>query len=77
MRGDRRISLRLFLLLLLSGGLMGWMVLVVATYYFVRVDDNQWVQRNLDALTSISPAAGTPVPVKSADPAQSPPAPNR
>ena len=58
MRGDQRISLRLFLLLLFSGGLMGWMVLVITAYYFVRVDENQWVQRNIEAISNISPAAG-------------------
>ena len=58
MRGDKRISLRLFLLLLFSGGLMGWMVLVITAYYFVRVDENQWAQRNIDAITNIAPAAG-------------------
>jgi hypothetical protein len=58
MRGDKRISLRLFLLLLFSGGLMGWMVLVITAYYFVRMDDNQWVQRNIEAISNISPAAG-------------------
>jgi hypothetical protein len=58
MRGDKRISLRLFLLLLFSGGLMGWMVLVITAYYFVRVDDGQWAQRNIEAITNISPAAG-------------------
>jgi hypothetical protein len=59
MRGDKRISLRLFLLLLFSGGLMGWMVLVITAYYFVRVDENQWAQRNIEAISNISPAAGT------------------
>jgi hypothetical protein len=58
MRGDKRISLRLFLLLLFSGGLMGWMVLVITAYYFVRVDENQWAQRNIEAITKIAPAAG-------------------
>lgn len=58
MRGDRRISLRLFLLLLVSGGLMGWMVLVIAAYYFVRFDDDQWAQRNIEVISNISPAAG-------------------
>jgi hypothetical protein len=58
MRGDKRISLRLFLLLLFSGGLMGWMVLVITAYYFVRVDENQWAQRNIEAISNISPAAG-------------------
>lgn len=58
MRGDRRISVRLFLLLLVSGGLMGWMVLVITAYYFVRIDENQWVQRNIDVISNISPAAG-------------------
>lgn len=58
MRADGRISLRLFILLLLSGALMGWMVLVVAAYYFVRSDENQWVQRNMEVLSNISPAAG-------------------
>lgn len=58
MRGDRRISLRLFFLLLLSGGLMGWMVLVIAAYYFVRSDDTQWVQRNIESLSNIAPAGG-------------------
>lgn len=58
MRADRRISLRLFVLLLFSGALMGWMVLVVAAYYFVRSDEQQWVQRNMEALSNISPAAG-------------------
>jgi hypothetical protein len=58
MRGDKRISLRLFLLLLFSGGLMGWMVLVITAYYFVRVDDNQWARRNIESLTTIAPAAG-------------------
>jgi hypothetical protein len=58
MRGDKRISLRLFLLLLFSGGLMGWMVLVITAYYFVRVDESQWVQRNIEAISNISPAAG-------------------
>ncbi len=63
MRGDRRISLRLFFLLLVSGGLMGWMMLVIAAYYFVRSDDSQWVQRNFDSLSNIAPAAGsTPSP---------------
>lgn len=67
MRGDRRISLRLFFLLLLSGGLMGWMVLVIAAYYFVRSDDSQWVQRNMESLSNIAPAAGsTPAPTVSA-----------
>jgi hypothetical protein len=58
MRADRRISLRLFVLLLFSGALMGWMVLVVAAYYLVRSDDQQWVQRNIEVLSNISPAAG-------------------
>jgi hypothetical protein len=58
MRGDKRISLRLFLLLLFSGGLMGWMVLVITAYYFVRVDENQWAQRNIEAISNIAPAAG-------------------
>lgn len=58
MRGDKRISLRLFLLLLFSGGLMGWMVLVITAYYVVRTDENQWAQRNIEALTTIAPAAG-------------------
>ena len=58
MRGDKRISLRLFLLLLFSGGLMGWMVLVITAYYVVRTDENQWAQRNIDAITKIAPAAG-------------------
>jgi hypothetical protein len=69
MRGDKRISLRLFLLLLFSGGLMGWMVLVITAYYFVRVDDNQWVQRNIEAIPNISPAAG---PTQSNDSAAAP-----
>jgi hypothetical protein len=58
MRGDKRISLRLFLLLLFSGGLMGWMVLVITAYYVVRTDENQWAQRNIEAITNIAPAAG-------------------
>jgi hypothetical protein len=58
MRGDRRISLRLFLLLLVSGGLMGWMALVITAYYFVRSDENKWVQRNFETLSNVSPAAG-------------------
>ena len=62
MRGDRRISLRLFFLLLVSGGLMGWMVLVIAAYYFVRSDESNWVQRNLESLSNISPAAGSSTP---------------
>lgn len=37
---------------------MGWMVLVITAYYFVRVDENQWAQRNIDAITNIAPAAG-------------------
>ena len=67
MRGDRRISLRLFFLLLVSGGLMGWMVLVISAYYFVRSDESHWVQRNLESLSNISPAAGssTPTPASS------------
>jgi hypothetical protein len=73
MRGDKKISLRLFLLLLFSGGLMGWMVLVITAYYFVRTDENQWAQRNIEALSSISPAAGGP----SAQPSGTPPAPSR
>lgn len=76
MRGDRRISLRLFFLLLVSGGLMGWMVLVIAAYYFVRSDENQWVRRNMEALSNISPAAGsTPSPPASG--AEKPAAPTR
>jgi hypothetical protein len=59
MRGDRRISLRLFFLLLISGGLMGWMVLVITAYYLVRVEDDNWARRNLDTITNIAPAAGT------------------
>jgi len=62
MRGDRRISLRLFFLLLVSGGLMGWMMLVITAYYFVRSDDSQWVKRNLEPLTQIAPAAGSSTP---------------
>jgi len=58
MRGDKRISLRLFLLLLFSGGLMGWMVLVITAYYVVRTDENQWAQRNIEAISNIAPAAG-------------------
>jgi hypothetical protein len=58
MRGDKRISLRLFMLLLVSGGLMGWMVLVITAYYFVRTDENQWAQRNIEAISNIAPAAG-------------------
>jgi hypothetical protein len=58
MRGDRRISLRLFFLLLISGGLMGWMVLVITAYYFVRVEDDNWARRNLETITNIAPAAG-------------------
>lgn len=58
MRADGRISLRLSILLLLSGALMGWMVLVVAAYYFVRSDENKWAQRNIEVLSNISPAAG-------------------
>jgi hypothetical protein len=64
MRGDKRISLRLFLLLLFSGGLMGWMVLVITAYYFVRVDESQWVQRNIEAISNVSPAAGGKEPPK-------------
>jgi hypothetical protein len=64
MRGDKRISLRLFLLLLFSGGLMGWMVLVITAYYFVRVDESQWVQRNIEAISNVSPAAGAKEPPK-------------
>lgn len=67
MRGDRRISLRLFLLLLVSGGLMGWMVLVITAYYVVRSDESQWVQRNFETLSNVSPAAGgTPASAPSA-----------
>jgi hypothetical protein len=54
---------------LFSGGLMGWMVLVITAYYFVRVDDNQWVQRNIEAISNISPAAG---PTQSNDSAAAP-----
>lgn len=70
MRGDRRISLRLFFLLLFSGGLMGWMVLVITAYYFVRVEDDSWARRNLDTITNIAPAAGSSAPA----PGQSTPA---
>lgn len=72
MRGDKRISLRLFLLLLFSGGLMGWMVLVITAYYFVRVDDGQWAQRNIEAITNISPAAGATAPPNGSSTAAAP-----
>lgn len=74
MRGDNRISLRLFLLLLFSGGLMGWMVLVITAYYFVRVDENQWAQRNIEAISNISPAAGGQPKANAPDPAPAAPA---
>ena len=73
MRGDKKISLRLFMVLLLSGGLVGWMVLVITAYYFVRTDENQWAQRNIEALSNISPAAGP----ASAQPSGTPSAPSR
>ena len=72
MRGDKRISLRLFLLPLVSGGLMGWMALVITAYYFVRVDDGQWAQRNIEAITTISPAAGGQAPANGAATAAAP-----
>jgi hypothetical protein len=74
MRGDKRISLRLFLLLLFSGGLMGWMVLVITAYYFVRVDENQWARRNIEAISDISPAAGGQTTAQPPDPAPDAPA---
>jgi hypothetical protein len=51
--------LRLFFLLLISGGLMGWMVLVITAYYLVRVEDDTWARRNLEAITNVAPAAGS------------------
>lgn len=75
MRGDKRISLRLFLLLLFSGGLMGWMVLVITAYYVVRTDENHWAQRNIEAITNIAPAAGGNQ--AKTDPAGTAPAPAR
>jgi hypothetical protein len=71
MRGDRRISLRLFFLLLFSGGLMGWMVLVITAYYFVRVEDDNWARRNIETITTIAPAAGGDKP-KAGEPAAAP-----
>jgi hypothetical protein len=67
--------LRLFFLLLISGGLMGWMVLVIAAYYFVRVEDDNWARRNLETITNVAPAAGGNAP-KTGDttPAAAPPA---
>ncbi len=54
--------MRLFFLLLISGGLMGWMVLVITAYYMVRVEDDSWARRNLETITNVAPAAGSSTP---------------
>lgn len=66
--------MRLFFLLLISGGLMGWMVLVITAYYLVRVEDDTWARRNLEAITDIAPAAGSSKPGTGAPAPAAPPA---
>ena len=54
-RHQRRLSIRLALLLLVAGGLVGWSVAVVAAYYVLRAYDGSTVQKVEQALGPVTP----------------------
>lgn len=54
-RHQRRLSIRLALLLLVAGGLVGWSIFVVAAYYVLRAYDGSPVQKVEQALGPATP----------------------